>query len=121
MIDRRRFSSPLELYANALLAEKFYTSSIFAGKKKEDVDYCNLCKDLRNNPKTSWDATVAQYPGLALAVEEVREQMQAIVSGYDFSYWQLLDVIVWTIDEDPDEWKQIIADYKEDFLVAAVH
>lgn len=110
MTRGRTIGNPLDLYATSLLAEKLYVSNVFEGKEKEEIPYYVLSQYCQNNPQTSWDITVKDFPYLNTAVQEIEEKLGG--KKYAVSYWVLYDAIVWSIEEDPEQWRKMIASYE---------
>ena len=108
----------LRLYASALLADKLYTANIFGDYSKEDIAFWRLLQGAKNNPETAWKITIESFPYLQKAVEEVEKQIG--ISTYLLSYWQILDGIVWAIEEEPRKWQETILSYVTEFLAPPI-
>jgi len=110
MTTGRTIGNPLALYATSLLAEKLHVSNVFESKEKEEIPYYALSQNSTNNPQTSWDITIKDFPYLACALQEVEEQLGD--KKHAVSYWVLYDAIVWAIEEEPEQWRKMIASYE---------
>ena len=103
-------SNPLALYATSLLAEKLYVSKVFEGKEKEEIPYYVLSQNLHNNPQTSWDITVKDFPYLGGALQEVKDLLGN--KKHAVSYWVLYDAIIWSIEEEAEQWRELVTNYE---------
>jgi hypothetical protein len=112
-IKKTKQSEMLPFYVTALFAEKIYYSNIFGDSCLSDIAFWDLTREWQTSAKASWEVTVARYPYLEIARKQVKNQ---ITIPYLFTYWHLLDGIVWAIAGDLDYWQNIIKVYETEFL-----